>query len=52
MTWPERLDIILDIAAHVPWRWVAVGAICGMILSAVVVGMAVVAVGLESDRHR
>ena len=47
MTWPERMDIILDIAAYVPWRWFAVGAICGMILSAVIVGIAVVVVGLE-----
>lgn len=47
MTWPERVDIILDIAAHVPWRWVAVGAICGVILSTVVVGIAIVVVELE-----
>jgi len=47
MTWPERLDLILDIAAHIPWRWVAVGVICGVVLSAVVVGIAVVIVELE-----
>ena len=52
MTWPERIDIILDIAAHVPWRWFVAGAICGMFLSVAIMGMAVVVVGLESDRQR
>jgi uncharacterized membrane protein YoaK (UPF0700 family) len=47
MTWPERIDIILDIAAHIPWRWFVAGAVCGVILSAVVVGVAVIVVGLE-----
>jgi len=50
MTWPERIDIALSIAAHVPWRWFAIGAICGMVVSAIVVGIAVVVVGLEQDR--
>ena len=51
MTWPERMDIILDIAAYVPWRWFVVSAICGVVLSAVVMGMAVVVVGLEQGRE-
>ena len=47
MTRPERLDIVLDIAAHVPWHWFVAGVICGVVLSTIVVGMAVVVVGLE-----
>lgn len=52
MTWPERIDIILNIAAHIPWRWFAAGAICGVVLSAVVVGMAVIVVGIEEGQNR
>lgn len=47
MNWPERIDIILNIVACVPWCWFAAGAICGVVVSAIVVGIAVVIVGLE-----
>lgn len=52
MAWIERIDILLDIAAHVPWRWFVAGAICGVLLSAVVVEMAVVVVGTGGEMEQ
>ena len=52
MTWPERLDLILDIIAQTPQGWIAVAAILGVILVLVIIIAAIVTVANEDARHR
>lgn len=52
MTWPERLDIILDILAQMPQGWVAVGAMVVVILIGVVIMAAIIAVANEDGHSR
>jgi len=52
MTWPERLDLILDILAQTPHGWIAVGAMLGVISVLVIIIAAIFAVANEDARHR
>jgi len=52
MTWPERLDLILDIIAQTPHGWIAVVATAGIILILVIIIAAIIAVANDDARHR
>ena len=52
MTWPERLDLILDILAQTPHGWIAVAATAGIILILVTVIAAVIVVASDDAQYR
>jgi len=52
VTWPERLDLILDILARTPHGRIAVGAMLGVISVLVIIIAAIIAVANDDARHR
>ena len=51
MTWPERLDLILDILAQTPHGWIAVGVTAGIILIPVIIIAAIIVVASDDARR-
>ena len=50
MTWPERLDLFLAILTQVPWSWVMIGLIAGVVLGIIIVILAAI-VTVSGDIH-